>query len=200
MRAAAGLSHTGLRASSRLPGWTRGHVLAHVAHSVDAFVWLLRLARTGREPGPGADAAAPADALERDAALPVGRLAGRLRDSLDRFADQARTRPAPPGTAWSPRRPAGGIPPGTCCAVCGSWRRSTSAWASATAPNGGRKATSPGRWTTPSPPCAPGAFRSRRWRPWIPAGAGPWRPKAPRWRATGTRCPAGSAAAPRPPY
>jgi maleylpyruvate isomerase len=38
VRAAAGLSGTGLRARSGLPGWTRGHALAHVAHSVDAYV------------------------------------------------------------------------------------------------------------------------------------------------------------------
>ncbi|MEV6291295.1 hypothetical protein AB0M41_12935 [Streptomyces sp. NPDC051896] len=37
-RAAAGLSGTGLRARSRLPGWTRGQVLAPVARSVDAHV------------------------------------------------------------------------------------------------------------------------------------------------------------------
>ncbi|WP_433448636.1 maleylpyruvate isomerase N-terminal domain-containing protein [Streptomyces sp. CA-142005] len=38
VRAAAGLSGTGLRARSGLPGWTRGHVLAPVAHSVDTYV------------------------------------------------------------------------------------------------------------------------------------------------------------------
>jgi maleylpyruvate isomerase len=94
VRAAAGLSGTGLRAASRLPGWTRGHVLAHVAHSVDAYVWLLRLAHTGREPGPRADSAALAAAIERDAALPADRLADRLRESLDRFEEQAHTLPA----------------------------------------------------------------------------------------------------------
>ncbi|MFG3201219.1 maleylpyruvate isomerase family mycothiol-dependent enzyme [Streptomyces sp. NPDC048192] len=103
VRSAAGLSDTGLRAASRLPGWTRGHVLAHVAHSVDAYVWLLRLARTCREPGPRADAAALAAAVERDAALPAGRLADRLRESLERFAEQARTLPAP---AWDRLVPA----------------------------------------------------------------------------------------------
>ncbi|MGW4567706.1 maleylpyruvate isomerase N-terminal domain-containing protein, partial [Streptomyces sp. NPDC004561] len=34
--AAAGLSDAGLRAPSRQPAWTRGHVLAHVSHSADA--------------------------------------------------------------------------------------------------------------------------------------------------------------------
>ncbi|WP_245235685.1 maleylpyruvate isomerase family mycothiol-dependent enzyme [Streptomyces durhamensis] len=103
VRAAAGLSGAGLRAPSQLPGWTRGHVLAHVVHSVDAYVWLLRLARTGREPGPRADAAALSAAVERDAALSAAGLADRLRESLDRFAAQARTMPT---TAWDRLVPA----------------------------------------------------------------------------------------------
>ncbi|MER6573295.1 maleylpyruvate isomerase family mycothiol-dependent enzyme [Streptomyces sp. NPDC001093] len=103
VRAAAGLSDTGLRAPSGLPGWTRGHVLAHVAHSVDAYVWLLRLAHTGHAPGPRADAATLAAAIERDAALSAERLATRLRGSLERFAAQARALPAP---AWDRLVPA----------------------------------------------------------------------------------------------
>ncbi|MFI1071297.1 maleylpyruvate isomerase family mycothiol-dependent enzyme [Streptomyces puniciscabiei] len=103
VRAAAGLSDAGLRAPSGLPGWTRGQVLAHVAHSVDAYVWLLRLAHTGRAPGPRADAATLSAAIERDAALSAGRLATLLRESLDRFAAQARALPAP---AWDRLVPA----------------------------------------------------------------------------------------------
>ncbi|MGW2645949.1 maleylpyruvate isomerase family mycothiol-dependent enzyme [Streptomyces sp. NPDC001393] len=103
VRAAAGLSGTELRAPSGLPGWTRGHVLAHVTHSVDAYVWLLRLAQTGRAPGPRADAATLAAAVERDAALSAERLATRLRESLDRFAAQARALPA---AAWDRLVPA----------------------------------------------------------------------------------------------
>ncbi|MGW2425458.1 maleylpyruvate isomerase family mycothiol-dependent enzyme [Streptomyces sp. NPDC001709] len=102
-RSAAGLSDAGLGAPSGLPGWTRGHVVSHVAHSVDAYVWLLRLARTGREPGPRPDAAALSAAVERDAALSAGRLTARLRESLDRFTAQARAMPAP---AWDRHVPA----------------------------------------------------------------------------------------------
>ncbi|MEU9480288.1 maleylpyruvate isomerase family mycothiol-dependent enzyme [Streptomyces sp. NPDC048191] len=97
LRAAAGLSGAGLRVPSELPGWTRGKVLAHVAHSVDAYVWLMRLAHTGREPGPRANAATLSAAIERDAALSADRLVTRLRESLDRFTAQAREMPAP---AW----------------------------------------------------------------------------------------------------
>ncbi|MGW3063206.1 maleylpyruvate isomerase family mycothiol-dependent enzyme [Streptomyces sp. NPDC001130] len=103
VRAAARLSDGGLRAPSELPGWTRGHVLAHVAHSVDAYVWLLRLAHTGREPSPRADAATLSAAVGRDATLSADRLVARLRESLDRFAAQARTTPAP---AWDRLVPA----------------------------------------------------------------------------------------------
>jgi len=40
-----------VRAPSRLPGWTRGHVLTHIARNADALVNLLDGARTG-EPVP----------------------------------------------------------------------------------------------------------------------------------------------------
>ncbi|KUN06086.1 hypothetical protein AQI95_14345 [Streptomyces yokosukanensis] len=103
LRTAAGLSDDALRAPSQLPGWTRGHVLAHVARSVDAYVWLLRLAHTGREPGPRADAATLSAAVERDAALSADRLAARLRESLGLFTAQAHATPAP---AWDRLVPA----------------------------------------------------------------------------------------------
>ncbi|MER6142000.1 maleylpyruvate isomerase family mycothiol-dependent enzyme [Streptomyces sparsogenes] len=103
VRTAARLSDTALRAPSALPGWTRGHVLAHVAHSVDAYVWLLELAHTGREPGPRTDAAALASAVERDALLSADDIAVRLRENLDRFTAQARAMPAP---AWERLVPA----------------------------------------------------------------------------------------------
>src|SRR5262245_39933895 len=38
-----------VREASGLPGWTRGHVLAHVARNADALVNLLTSARTGEE-------------------------------------------------------------------------------------------------------------------------------------------------------
>ncbi|WP_432169797.1 maleylpyruvate isomerase N-terminal domain-containing protein [Streptomyces sp. 1222.5] len=72
VRAAAGLSAADLRGPSGLASWTRGRVLAHVRHSAEAYVRLLHLARTGREPGPRADTAAPAAAVERDGALSAG--------------------------------------------------------------------------------------------------------------------------------
>jgi len=43
----AGLDDTALREPSPLPGWTRGHVLTHIARNADGCVNLLTWARTG---------------------------------------------------------------------------------------------------------------------------------------------------------
>jgi maleylpyruvate isomerase len=43
------LDDAGVAGPSRLPGWSRGHVLAHVARNADAAVRLLTWARTGEE-------------------------------------------------------------------------------------------------------------------------------------------------------
>ncbi len=47
LRTAASFDAADLAAASLLPGWTRGHVLAHVARNADGFVNLLTAARTG---------------------------------------------------------------------------------------------------------------------------------------------------------
>lgn len=44
-----GLSEADVRAPSRLPGWTRGHLLAHLARNADACRNLATWARTGEE-------------------------------------------------------------------------------------------------------------------------------------------------------
>jgi Mycothiol maleylpyruvate isomerase N-terminal domain len=45
----AGLDDARLREPSRLAGWSRGHVLSHLARNADALVNLLAWARTGVE-------------------------------------------------------------------------------------------------------------------------------------------------------
>lgn len=45
----AGLTGGALSAPSRLPGWTRGHVLTHLARNADGLVNLLTWAKTGIE-------------------------------------------------------------------------------------------------------------------------------------------------------
>ncbi|MGW0202053.1 maleylpyruvate isomerase N-terminal domain-containing protein, partial [Nonomuraea sp. NPDC003201] len=44
---AASLSDADLAEPSLLPGWTRGHVLAHVAQNADSHLNLLTWAKTG---------------------------------------------------------------------------------------------------------------------------------------------------------
>ncbi|MEV8533826.1 maleylpyruvate isomerase N-terminal domain-containing protein [Streptomyces sp. NPDC051211] len=39
-------------APSALPAWPRGHVVSHVARGMDAYVWLLTVARTGAHSSP----------------------------------------------------------------------------------------------------------------------------------------------------
>ena len=54
---AATLTDGQMREPSRLPGWSRGHVLTHIARNADGLANLLRWARTGagdpdvRQPG-----------------------------------------------------------------------------------------------------------------------------------------------------
>jgi maleylpyruvate isomerase len=86
LAAVAGLDAAALAAPSLLPGWSRGHVLAHLARNADSMVNLLTWARTGTETpqyGPG-------DARDRDIEADAGRpLAEHLEDlraSADRLA------------------------------------------------------------------------------------------------------------------
>ncbi|MFF4170436.1 maleylpyruvate isomerase family mycothiol-dependent enzyme [Streptomyces sp. NPDC001744] len=64
---------------SRLPGWTRGHVLAHVARNADALVNVLR----GRPMYP--DAATRDADIERDAGRPLDVQLADVRESADRL-------------------------------------------------------------------------------------------------------------------
>ncbi|MDH6132708.1 maleylpyruvate isomerase [Kitasatospora sp. MAA4] len=81
-------------APSTLPGWTRGQVVTHLVHGVDAYLWLLATARTGAEPGPRTDAAVLARELQDGAARPAGELAADLRTRLARLADVCASMPA----------------------------------------------------------------------------------------------------------
>ena len=47
MRTVAALTDSQARAPSLLPGWTRGHVVTHLARNADALRNLLTWARTG---------------------------------------------------------------------------------------------------------------------------------------------------------
>ncbi|MFB7333979.1 maleylpyruvate isomerase family mycothiol-dependent enzyme [Streptomyces adustus] len=82
------------REPSGLPGWSRGHVITHLARSADVYRWLLTLARTGTESGPRADAAALDRALREGAERSAGELVADLRASLDRLLDETQAVPA----------------------------------------------------------------------------------------------------------
>jgi maleylpyruvate isomerase len=81
-RTAAGLSDQQAREPSRLPGWTRGHVLTHIARNADSLRNLLIWARTGVVTPQYADAGE----RERGIAAGAGRPAADLLADLDASA------------------------------------------------------------------------------------------------------------------
>ncbi|MFD0275687.1 maleylpyruvate isomerase family mycothiol-dependent enzyme [Kitasatospora sp. NPDC127111] len=81
----------------RPSGWTRAHVVTHVALSADAYRRLLAVARTGAEPTPRSDAGL-ARAVAAGAARPAAELTADLHDSLAGLLADARSMPA---EAWN---------------------------------------------------------------------------------------------------
>jgi maleylpyruvate isomerase len=107
----------GPSAPSLLPGWSRGHLLTHLARSGDALVNLLTWARTGvvtpaypSRDKRDADIAAGAD-------RPLDVLVADVRDSSARFADAAAQLPA---DAWLAELD---LPTGPLRAALVVWRR-----------------------------------------------------------------------------
>src|SRR3954471_23186695 len=81
LTAVAKLDNASVAEPSRLPGWTRGHVLAHLARNADALVNVLE----GRPMYPSGEAR-DAD-IERDAPRPLDVQLADLRDSAARFQE-----------------------------------------------------------------------------------------------------------------
>ncbi|MFF7857186.1 maleylpyruvate isomerase family mycothiol-dependent enzyme [Streptomyces sp. NPDC007904] len=79
LTALGALDDAAVTQSSRLPGWTRGHVLAHLARNADALVNVLE----GR-PMYVSGEARDAD-IDRDAPRPLGVQAADVRESAERF-------------------------------------------------------------------------------------------------------------------
>ncbi len=80
------LSDDDLRTASRLPGWTRGHVLTHIARNADALVNLAEWARTGRERELYAGGREGRDAqIEAGAGRPVAEVLADLEASSGRL-------------------------------------------------------------------------------------------------------------------
>lgn len=87
----AGLTDEDAAAPSLLPGWTRGHVLTHIARNADALRNLLIWARTGVE----TPAYATPGTRDEDIAAGAGRsaaeLAADIRESGAAFSAEAAT-------------------------------------------------------------------------------------------------------------
>ncbi|MEU3854006.1 maleylpyruvate isomerase family mycothiol-dependent enzyme [Streptomyces sp. NPDC029554] len=97
LRAVDGLGEADLRAPSRLPGWTRAHVLSHLTAQAPALERLLTWARTGvRTPQYTSREARDAE-IETGARLPAADLLARLRDSAAHWQHAVQTLPA---SAW----------------------------------------------------------------------------------------------------
>jgi len=98
LRTVAAFDAADVAAASPLPGWTRGHVLTHLARNADGFVNLLTAARTG-EPIP---MYASADARATDIEAGAGRAPADLLDDLRRSAERfAAAVDAMPVEAWA---------------------------------------------------------------------------------------------------
>ncbi|TCK21675.1 maleylpyruvate isomerase family mycothiol-dependent enzyme [Pseudonocardia endophytica] len=86
------------RAPSLLPGWTRAHVLTHVARNADAMINLVTWAKTG-EPTLAYPSRAGRDGdIEAGAMRSPEEIRADVLDSSDRLADAVRSMPE---QAWS---------------------------------------------------------------------------------------------------
>ena len=97
---ATALSDAQAREPSLLPGWSRGHVLTHIARNADGLGNLLRWARTGTETPMYASAESRSADIEAGAGRPAADLAADVRESAAAFAAEAARVPA---DAWAVR-------------------------------------------------------------------------------------------------
>lgn len=97
-RAIGGLGESELRAPSVLPGWTRAHVLAHVARNADGLRNLLTWANTGVETPMYAGPEAREADIEAGAVRGLADVLADFVASAGRFEQYAA---AMPGDAWA---------------------------------------------------------------------------------------------------
>jgi maleylpyruvate isomerase len=93
----AKLTDDDLRAPSRLPGWTRGHLVAHLARNADSCWNLLEWARTGEMIRQYPSDEVREAGVEANSGRPAGELRVETRIAIERLAHQAATLPGP---AW----------------------------------------------------------------------------------------------------
>jgi maleylpyruvate isomerase len=85
MKTVSALEDGALDAPSRLPGWTRKHVVAHVAANADALANLVRWAATGDPTPMYSSPEERAAGIESGAAMGVGALRSWLSTSSDKL-------------------------------------------------------------------------------------------------------------------
>src|SRR5262249_36652575 len=85
-------------APSLLPGWSRGHVLTHLARNADGMINLLQWARTGVETPMYASAESRSADIEAGAGRPAADLAADVRESAAALAPAAASMP---DDAWT---------------------------------------------------------------------------------------------------
>jgi uncharacterized protein (TIGR03083 family) len=86
-KALAGLDEQAYAAPSRLPGWTRKHVVAHLAGNAEALGNLVHWARTGVPTPMYASPAQRNAAIEAGAGLPGDRLTAWFEESAQSLAE-----------------------------------------------------------------------------------------------------------------
>ena len=87
----AALAPEAVAGPSALPGWSRGHVLTHLARNADSLVNLLTGARTGRDIPQYVSPEARDQGIEDGAPRPVDVQLADLRESAERFTEAAAT-------------------------------------------------------------------------------------------------------------
>jgi maleylpyruvate isomerase len=110
-------------APSALPGWTRAHVLTHVASNADAMINLLTWARTGVETPAYADDAQRAADIEAGARRTPAEIRADVEETSDRLAKVAKAMPAQAWSATVRNRQGVAIP-----AAEVLWMRATEMW------------------------------------------------------------------------
>lgn len=103
------LDDRAVREPCALPGWTRGHLLTHLARNADGLRNLLTWAATGERHDAYRPGQRNAD-IEAGAGRSAGQLATDLREAGQRFAEAA-ARMAPEHWAAEIERPVGGPQP-----------------------------------------------------------------------------------------
>ncbi|XKK38137.1 maleylpyruvate isomerase family mycothiol-dependent enzyme [Nocardiopsis sp. ARC36] len=100
VKAVSGLDEDGYARPTALPGWTRRHVVGHVAANADALGNLVRWAATGVETPMYASPEERVAGIERAAAMSATNLetrltesAARLTEAMDRLTDEQWRRP-----------------------------------------------------------------------------------------------------------